>query len=319
MQSMAKEISIVIPCYNCEQSIEELHSRLVSTLTKINKPFEIIYVNDASDDKTLTFLRTISDKNSNVIVINFMFNSGQFKAIFCGLEHSCGNFVITLDDDLQHPPEEIHKLYNHMKNNKDLDVVFGSYIEKKHSIIRNLGSYIVEIINEKIFNKPKNIIISSFRCLNRKVVDSLIMHKTQLPLISPIILKVTKNIDNIIVEHHNRKHGNSNYNFYKLVKFTIDNVVNFSTKPLKYITILGLLISFLSFLFIIYNLCTYFFGEGTVPGWMSIIILINFYSGVILLSVGIIGEYIGRIVQEVNGHPRYIISDIYGEINKTGL
>lgn len=305
------EISVVVPCYNSEKSLVELTQRIKQTINKLNIPFEIIYVNDCSRDRTLSVLEELTTQYEEVTAIDLMFNVGQYKALMCGLEQSKGNYVITMDDDLQHPPEEIVRLYYFLKSKPELDAVFGKPEIKQHSTFRNLGSYVIRKINDKVFEKPKHLYMSAFRCLRRKLVETIIDHKTVFPVMGPLILKATKRIENIDVKHNARKYGKSNYNLYKLVKTTFDNIINFSSFPLKYISILGILTSGISFLIVLYYYIRYLLGYIQLPGWTSTILLINIYGGLILLSIGIIGEYLIRILQEVNNYPRFKIRQVY--------
>ncbi len=300
-------MSIVIPCYNSESSIEELMDRINHQMNKMGLSYEVICVNDCSKDNTIDNFHLLSQKHPQFTGIDLMFNVGQFRALMCGFEQTTGQYIVTMDDDLQHPPEEIDKLYNALKNNPDIDAVLGAPVKKEHAWYRNLGSFFVRKINEKIFNKPKGLRISAFRCLNRKLVDTLVNHKTFFPVMGPLILRSTRNIINVDIEHNKRKYGASNYTLLTLIKTTIDNIINFSSLPLKYISMLGMITAGISFLLIIYFLFKYFFVGISQPGWTSVILLINFYSGIILLSLGVIGEYLVRIQAEVNGFPKYVI------------
>ncbi len=307
------EISIVIPCYNSEKSLEELNKRLINTLELLDVSYEIIYVNDCSKDNTLLTLQELAKNNTNIKAIDLMYNVGQFRALYCGFEVSCGKYVVTIDDDLQHPPEEIPKLYHAIKNQENIDAVFGKYQEKKHSSFRNFGSAFIKFVNEKIYGKPKNLTMSAFRIMKRELVETVLSHKTISPVIGAIILKSTHNIINVDIQHAKRKHGKSNYNLVKLVKTTLDNVLNFSSLPLQTVSLVGIAISLISFLFSMFYLIRYFFTDAGVPGWTSIMVLLNFYAGLILISLGLIGEYLIRILMEVNGTPKYKIRNIYGQ------
>lgn len=305
------EISIVIPCYNSSKSLNELSQRLDSSLKTLNITYEIIYVNDCSKDTTLLKLKKLAENNKNVKAIDLMFNVGQFRALYCGFEIAKGRYIVTIDDDLQHPPEEIPKLYNAIKDNEEIDAIFGKYEEKKHSSFRNIGSSFIKLINEKIYGKPKDLTMSAFRIMRRELVETIMSHKTISPVIGAIILKSTNKIINIDVQHDKRKHGTSNYNLIKLIKTTLDNVLNFSSLPLQTISIIGIVVSLISFLFSMFYLIRYFVTDEGVPGWTSIMVLLNFYAGFILISLGLIGEYLIRILMEVNGTPKYKIRDIY--------
>ena len=305
------EFSIIIPCYNSAHSIIELNTRLHTSLEKLQKTYEIIYVNDQSKDQTLQELKQIAKESNYAKVIDLMFNVGQFRALYCGLEHAVGKYIITIDDDLQHPPEEIQKLYHAIKNNNDIDAVFGKYEEKQHTVFRNLGSSFIKFINEKIYGKPKDLSMSAFRIMRRELVETIVSHKTISPVLGAIILKSTNKIINVDIRHDKRKYGESNYTLFKLLKTTLDNVLNFSSLPLQTISGIGIIVSIISFLFSIFYLLRYFFTDAGVPGWTSLMVLLNFYAGLILISLAFIGEYLIRILMEVNGTPKYKIRNIY--------
>jgi len=305
------EISVVIPCYNSEKSLIELNDRLHKSLLLLEKKYEIIYINDQSKDKTLFELEQISKTSENVKVIDLMFNVGQFRALYCGFEMAKGKYIITIDDDLQHPPEEINKLYFAIKENEEIDAIFGKYKEKNHSIFRNIGSRIIKIVNEKIYNKPKNLTMSSFRIMKKELIETILSHRTISPVLGAIILKSTNKIINVEVSHDKRKYGNSNYTTMKLLKTTLDNVLNFSSLPLQAVSAIGLFVSILSFCFSMFYLIRYFYADTGVPGWTSLMVLLNFYAGLILVSLGFIGEYLIRILMEINGTPKYKIRKIY--------
>jgi len=270
--------------------------------------YEIIYVNDDSPDHTGSILKQVALENANVIAVDLMFNSGQFKALLCGLELSRGSYVVTMDDDLQHPPEEIYKLYHKIKENDQLDAVIGRYLKKKHSFFRNLGSLFMQKLSG---SQRTGIKMTSFRCLSRNVVEIILMHKTTSPFIGSIIRKSTRRIANVDVEHHARAQGKSNYSLKKLAVTGIDRIFHYTSVPLKLVSISGIVISIGSFAAALYYLLAYFMGHIALPGWTTLVLLINFYAGLIILSIGIIGEYLIRILGEVSGSPRYFIRNIY--------
>lgn len=305
------DISVVVPCYNSQFAVKELNDRLHAGFNKLNVNFEIIYVNDQSLDNTLSELKALSDSSPHIKVIDLMYNVGQFRALYCGLQSARGDYVVTIDDDLQHPPEEIEKLYIAIKENPDIDAVFGRYEEKKHSFYRNMGSLIIKLINERLYGKPKNLSMSSFRIMRRELVETILKHQTISPVLGAIILKTTHRIINVDVRHDLRKHGKSNYSLSKLLKTTLDNALNFSSMPLQIISSIGFAVAIVSFLVSLFYAMRYFFLDISVPGWTSLMVLLNFYAGLILISLGLIGEYLIRILMEVNGTPMYKIREIY--------
>ncbi len=307
------KISVVIPCYKSEKSIKELIGRLLVLEEKYQYTLQIILVNDCSPDGTMLVLRELSKRYDQVEAIDLMFNVGQFRSLLCGLEHATGDYVVTMDDDLQHPPEEIPKMLNHLVKNEDIDVVLGKPKRKEHNKIRNIGSLFIRFVNTKIFKKPKSLVMSPFRVLRKCVVDTLVSHRTMFPVIGPLILKSTNRIVNVEIQHNSRAYGTSNYTPLKLIKTTFDNIINFSSIPLKMISFLGLFGMFISVLLSVYFLVRYFIGGIGVTGWTSSVLMINFYGGLTLFSIGIIGEYLIRILFEVNGFPKYKIRNHYNK------
>lgn len=305
-------ISVVIPCYRSEKSIAELVTRLVKVAEAKKYKLQILLVNDCSPDGTLgELVRMVKKFPDSVEVVDLMFNIGQFKALMCGLENANGDYIVTMDDDLQHPPEEIPKLLNHLVSNSHLDVVLGKPIKKEHKAYRNLGSLFVKFVNRYIFKIPKGLVMSPYRAMTKDLKDTLISHRTMFPIIGPLILASTKRIENIEVEHKPRVYGKSNYNLKKLISTTFDNIINFSSLPLKMISSIGVLGMSISIISSLFYLTRYLSGGVGVAGWTSSILTINFYGGLTLFSIGVIGEYLIRILFEVNGFPKYKIRKHY--------
>lgn len=301
------ELSVVIPCYGAAKALPELLSRLDTALRTLHVTYEILLIDDCAPDGLALAVQREMPHYPRLRYIELMFNTGQFRALMCGFAHARGRYVLTMDDDLQHPPEEIGKLYEHLRNAPHLDAVFGAYEVKRHSADRNLGSWLVRVVNTWIFHKPPNLVMSSFRCLRRELVLALLANQTRYPVIGPLILSSTRRIENVTVRHDARKYGKSNYNFAKLVRATFDNVLSFSSLPLQIISIGGVCISLLSFALAAVYAIEHIIRGGGVPGWTSLFLVINFYAGLGLLSVGVVGEYLIRILGESRGQPLYVV------------
>jgi len=211
----------------------------------MNKTFEVIFVNDCSKDNSYKVLKNIHEKNQDVIVIDLMKNYGQQNALMCGFNYCKGKYIITLDDDLQNPPEEIPKLYQKIIDG--YDVVLGTYQIKHHNPYKNIGSYIVRKLNNRIFSTENKIKFSSFRILKKSIIDEIKFMRTPFPYISGMILSVTSSIANVEIDHFPRKHGESHYNFKKLINLSFNLLINYSSIPLRFIGALGLIVSLLSF------------------------------------------------------------------------
>ncbi|MGH4051950.1 MAG: glycosyltransferase family 2 protein [Clostridium sp.] len=213
---MSKSISVVVPVYNSENSLEQFYEVLSRELKKLCDIYEIIMVNDGSCDNSYEIMKKIHNIDCRVKVIQLEGNFGQQNALMCGFHYSTGEYILTLDDDLQHPPEEIYKLKE--KIDEGYDVVYGIPIKAQHSIYRKMGSKMTNYMFNKICLKPKNIRISSFRIIRKNIVNEIIRDKTSFVYISAITFKITSNIANVVVNHNPRRCGKSNYDFYKLLK-----------------------------------------------------------------------------------------------------
>lgn len=232
---MQGSISVVVPVYNSENSLEHFYVVLSKELKKICDDYEIIMVDDGSLDNSYEKMEVLHNIDSRVKIIKLDGNFGQQNALMCGFHYSTGEYIVTLDDDLQHPPEEIHKLYK--KINEGYDVVYGIPIIKQHSVYRKIGSKMTDYLFNKICLKPKNIKISSFRIIRKNIISEIIKDKTSFVYISAITFKNTNNISNVEVNHNVRKYGKSNYNFYKLLKLYIKLYLYYSNhKIFKMVT-----------------------------------------------------------------------------------
>jgi len=301
------EYSIVIPVFKAAECLTELYERLTKVFQDISSNYEIILVDDASPDDSWKIMQHLQAKDPRVKIIQHMRNFGQHKAILCGLHHSKGNFVITMDDDLQHPPEEIPKLIKAIRSNDEIDTVIGAYAVKQHSWFRNLGTNVINAITSYVFSKDKNLKLTSFRIMRRSIVNELENTCYHNPRIGQLLLLITNRIINIPVAHHPQKHGRTSYTFRRLVSDALDNILSNSSLPLQIVSYLGFGSSLLSVVLSVYYLYRYFHVGISVPGWTTTILLLLFFFGVLFFSLGIVGEYLIRILREVQGSPRSII------------
>jgi glycosyltransferase involved in cell wall biosynthesis len=297
------EYSVVIPVYNSEATLEELYSRLQSVLKPISGNFEIIFIDDASHDRSWQKLEELHSRDNRVKVIQLMYNFGQHNAIMCGFHFVQGEYVITMDDDLQNPPEEIPKLIDRIKEGYDL--VYGEYLSKKHNWFRNIGSSLVQLMYRKVFNVYNNL--SAFRIIKRQLIQNILNYDRNYVFIDGLLAWNTKNIGEIRVLHRERKHGRSGYGLGKLITLSLNMITNFSVVPLQMASILGLLFALLGFIMgVLFFVKKIIFGIP-LTGYASLIVAITIFSGIQLLSLGLIGEYIGRIHININKRPQYEI------------
>jgi len=306
--------SIVIPVYGSGKWMDELVERIGRVMSNMGKPFELILVNDASpDDVTWPAIVCNAKRHGWVHGIDLLYNVGQFRASLCGMEQiHGGDYVITMDDDLQHPPEEIPKLIRAMEEHPQMQCIIGAYGSKRHSLFRNLGSRLVGLLFQSIYGKPKGLQTTSFHIMRRQLAQAITAHRTVKPVLGALILQSTRQLMNVEVEHHPRPYGKSGYRLARLVSHTLDNVFNSSTAPLRAISLLGFGIAAVSFVLGIVYFVRWWLGLIGEPGFTTIVVLIAFGGGVVLSSIGLLGEYIARVITEVTGPPRYIIRDRIG-------
>lgn len=305
-----KKISIVVPVYNSARWLEELVTRISAALQDCVQEYEVILVNDGSPQADVwPAIASLCKKDSRVQGIDLLYNSGQFIATMCGLEHASGDYVITMDDDLQHPPEELPKLIEAMEEG-DFDCIFGVYEQVRENLFRRVGSKLTNGLVTKLYNRPKGIKSNSLRIMTKELAKTISMYKTSRPQISPLIFICTRNIGNVVVRHEPRKYGKSGYSLRKLLSATFNSIINVSTLPLDIVSGIGIASSCLAFVIGLVYLGMFFLGEIAVPGFTAQILVTVFFSGLILMGIGIVGKYIGRIITEITGLPRYVVREI---------
>ena len=300
-----KEISIVIPVYNSHECISELSYQISDALKGID--YEQIMVNDCSKDSSWEEIKKAAQKNKNILGINLRKNGGQDNAILTGLNYANGKYIVIMDDDLQHSPYDILKLYTEIQ--KGFDVVYANFNSKKQKLWKNIGSWFNGKISEIALQKPKEVYLSPFKILCHGVVQEMIKFNNLFPYIDGLIFQVTRNITQIPVEHHKRELGKSNYNLAKSIRVFFRMLFGFSTMPLNIASFTGFFTAFVGLILAIIYAVEYFTGKADVTGWTTLVILILILGGLILVSLGIIGRYLGQIYLTVNKQPKFIIKD----------
>lgn len=301
-----KEISIVIPVYNSEECVEELTRQISLALKDVE--YEQIMVNDGSRDSSWQKICSVCDEGFPVTGVNLRKNSGQDNAIFAGLTFATGKWVIIMDDDLQHSPYDIIKLYAEAE--KGFDVCYADFPRKEQKLWKNMGSWLNGKCAEILISKPKDIYLSPFKIIKGEVVREIIKSDNLYPYIDGLIFQVTKNITQIQIEHHKREFGRSNYNLIKSIKVFAKLVFGFSVIPLRISSYTGFLSAAIGFILGIFYMIKFFVAGADVTGWTTIVVLILFIGGLNLLSLGIIGEYLGRAYLTVNKNPRYSVAQV---------
>ncbi|HAK79404.1 MAG TPA: glycosyltransferase [Runella sp.] len=295
-------LSVIIPVYNSEQTINRLVEHVLETLNRTT--LEIVLVNDGSRDRSEQVCTELAKRFSEVKFISLRRNSGEFNAVMCGLNHASGDYCVMIDDDFQNPPTEILKLVETAQQG-DYDVVYSFYATKKHSWFRNFGSWLVNRVTTWLLEKPNDLYLSSFKLINQAVVQEIIKYKGPYPYLDGLIFRVTRNVGRVQVSHNAREEGESGYTLRKLTSLFMTILFGYSLKPLRLLTATGLAFSGFSLLAVLIDLVLYaIHSEFFILN--SVLILLTFFSGLILTSLGIVGEYIGRIFMAQSGLPQYV-------------
>lgn len=316
MQACFREsLTIVVPCFRSGAWTADLVNRIDHATRDLKGRRELILVDDASPDSvTWPALEEAAQDRGWVRAMRLQFNVGQFRATLAGMEHATGDWVATLDDDLQTPPEEIPKLLRAAAENPEMDVIIGAYARKRHSLLRNVGSRIVSSLYKRFYGKPEDFQTTSFRLIRRSVAQVLCSYDTRRPQLGALILQSTQpqHRMNVEVDHHDRVHGESGYTWGGLIELGLDNVFQASLAPLRVMTVAGFGVALGSFVLSLFYLGRWALGYIQEPGFATLVLLLTFIAGTMLLSIGIVGEYVQRVVAEVTGQPRHVIREERG-------
>ena len=302
------KLSICIPVYNGADTIGQLVDKLQETFA--GRDFEIVMANDGSRDNSSEVCQSIVKKYNNVHFVDLRRNYGEHNAVMCTLNYCTGDYAAIIDDDLQNPPEEILKLVEEAE--KGYDVVYAKYHKKKHSLFRNLGSKVNDILATWLIEKPKDLYLCSFKLINRALINEIIKYKGPFPYIDGLILRATNSYSSVFVEHKSREAGKSNYTLGKLIHLCLSMFVNFSIKPMRFMMGLGATVIILSVATAIYFIIDKILQPDIASGWTSLVAIILFFGGLQTLFLGLIGEYIGKNYLDQNGTPQFTVKNTYG-------
>lgn len=308
-------VSIVIPVFNAEKSIESLCATLIELYSK-KYDLEIVLVNDCSSDSTDIICRRLQHNLADYLVyIRLSRNFGEHNAVMAGLNHATGDLCVIMDDDFQNPPDEAGRLVEELL--KGYDVVYSSYPAKKDHLLRNLGSMVNDRMANVILRKPADLYLSSFKALNRFLVDEIIKYSGPDPYIDAIILRSTCSISTIEVRHEIRKHGRSGYTLMKLVSLWGNMVVSYSLIPLRIIGIIGFVMTLVGLYMGSDLLINYLHPSIDDPTeYETLTSVIAFFRGFQLLAISVVGEYVGRIYLSLNSDPQFIIREKFSARKK---
>jgi undecaprenyl-phosphate 4-deoxy-4-formamido-L-arabinose transferase len=304
-------ISFVIPCYRSGQTLPAVIEEIKDTMEKQSTyAYEIILVNDASPDDTFRVITKLCKENANITGINLAKNFGQHSALMAGFHYVKGDIVVCLDDDGQTPACEVLKLLRGIEDGAD--VVYARYGHKHHSGFRNFGSRINELMTRVMLGKPKELYVSSYFAARRFVVEEMLRYRYAYPYVIGLVLRTTKNIVNVDVEHRDRQAGESGYTFSKLLGLWFNGFTAFSVKPLRIATVTGVVCALCGFAYGIYTIIKKIFirPPELVTGFSALMSVIVFMGGMLMLMLGLVGEYMGRMYISMNDSPQYVIREI---------
>jgi len=304
---MNQNISVVIPVYNSESILPKLVKRLTKSLQSICSNYEILLINDGSQDESWDSIQKIIDENKQVRGVNLRRNYGQHNALLCGIRLAKYDVIITIDDDLQHPPEEIHKLVE--KLNEGYDVVYGIPEKLVHSTWRNFSSRFTKRFLGKILGVEGIKYISAFRAFKTEIRTAFDQFDSPNVIIDALLRWGTEKFGTVEVNEQTRKIGHSNYDLFKLAKFTMLVLTGFSTIPLRIASLIGFFLTLFGIGVLIFVMIKGFL-DGDLPGFPFLASIISIYSGAQLFGLGIFGEYLARIFNRSMRVPTYIIGEI---------
>jgi glycosyltransferase involved in cell wall biosynthesis len=290
--------TIVIPVFNSEPIVGDTIDRVVETFTSAGLRYELILVNDGSSDGSWQVISERAARLPNVVALNLMRNYGQHYANLAGLTEATGDYVITMDDDLQNPPDQALVLIDAIMAGHE--VVFGQFEQKAAGGIRRLGSKLIGVMNNRIFGKPSDLVVSNFRILRRDVVDRIVASRTTYPYITGQALMFSGDRANVMVRHDPRPIGKSTYSLVRIMRLVLTILFSYSSWPLRAAATLGFAISGLSFLLGGFLVVRGLVRDSVVPGWTSTMVLVALFSGFIIALISMIGEYVVRTLQTVS-------------------
>ncbi len=298
-------ISVIIPIYNSEKSLAMLVERLLSTLDTITDHYEIIGVNDCSPDTSATLLDELAAQHPKIQPIHLSRNFGQHNALLCGIMHAKYDTIITIDDDLQHPPEQIPQLLSKLQ--EGYDVVYGIPEKQQHGLLRDLASRITKLTLQNAMGSDVASKISAFRAFRTDLREAFRSYSGSFVSIDVLLTWATTNFAVTVVEHAPRPYDHSNYTVFKLIVHALNLVTGFSVLPLQIASLMGFLFTIFGFGILIVTIWVRFTTQDLVPGFYFLASIISIFAGVQLFCLGIIGEYLARMHFKTQGQPAYVV------------
>ncbi len=309
---MSQLVSFVIPCYRSAKTIGGVIAEIDDIMGTMKEySHEIILVNDCSPDDTFEVIRDICAGRKDITGVNLARNFGQHAALMAGFHYVHGDYVVCLDDDGQTPANQVGRLLQALENG--YDAVYARYEHKQHSFFRNFGSKINDWMARVMLGKPKELYLSSYFAVKRFIVDEMLRYMNPYPYVIGLVLRATNNITNVAVDHREREIGTSGYTIGKLFALWFNGFTTFSIKPLRVATFIGGFSAVVGFLYGIYTIIKKLINPNVVIGFSSLMSAIVFFGGIMMLMLGIIGEYIGRIYISMNNSPQYVVRECINE------
>lgn len=308
-------VSFVIPCYKSASTLAQVVDEIIVTMdTAKTYTYEIVLVNDYSPDETFSVIEQLCKAHDNIAGINLTKNFGQHAALMAGMRHTSGDIVVFLDDDGQTPAREVGKLLAGIE--EGFDVVYARYNIKKQGFFRRLGSSINDKMANILLGKPRNLQVTSYFATTRLIVDEMIRCQTPYPYVIGLVLRTTSNITSVDIEHQPRTVGESGYTLGKLFSLWLNGFTAFSVKPLRIATIVGGLFAMSGFIYTIVIVINRLVSNTAPEGWPTLISTLMISSGLLMVMVGLVGEYIGRMYISINQSPQYVIREVVGHRSK---
>lgn len=305
-ENTIKKISVVIPVYNGAKTVSLVVDAIIEVVSGSSYDLEIVLVNDASPaDDSEEVCSKLAASHQFIKFINLSKNVGEHNAVIAGLNYCSGDCAVIMDDDFQNPPEELLKLVCSLEEGND--VAFSYYKKKQHHFIRNLGSRFNNWIASILIGKPFDLYLSSFKAINRFLIDEIIKYKGSYPYIDGLILRSSSRYSSVLVRHNRREEGESGYTFKKLVSLWLNMFTNFSILPLRIATIMGFVMAIFSGVMIIIFSIEKFNNPHIPVGWASTMVSIFLLGSVQLFTIGMMGEYLGRLFLDAGGKPQYVV------------
>lgn len=301
----AKKLSFVIPCYYSEKYLAGVVEGIIEEFQSV--PMEILLVNDGSKDRTYQVIEQLCQSYAFVKGINLAKNFGQDSALMAGYRYATGDYIISLDDDGQNPPGEIHRLIATLE--EGYDVVFGKYPVKEHSLFKNIGSRINDKMANLVIGKPSDLTLCSHFIMTRFIAKEIIKYEGAFPYVWGLLLRTTNRLANQEVKHHPREVGGSTYTFSKLVGLWLNGFTAFSVKPLRLASFLGAFFACLGFTYVTYIVFIALTQGYPIKGWASLMSMLLIIGGSIMMMLGLLGEYIGRIYLNGNKAPQFVVRE----------